>query len=74
MVDLDLTEVASTVSAGGTIKVGQNIAGNHLRMLVNMRLVSETRQWRNKGALSAGQQRLSWTLMGWLLRRYGYKQ
>ena len=74
MVDLDLTEVANTVSAGGTIQVGHNIAGNHLRMSGNIRLAPETGQWRNKDVLSAGQQRLSWILMGWLLRRYGYKE
>ena len=74
MIDQDLTEVASTVSAGGAIKVGHNIAGNHLRMSDNIRLVPETGQWRNKGALSTGQQRLSWILMGRLLRRYGYKK
>jgi hypothetical protein len=74
MIDLDLTEVASTVSAGGAIKVGHNIAGNHLRMSETIRLVPETGRWRNGGALSTGQQRLSWILMGRLLRRYGYKE
>ncbi len=74
LVDLDLAEVASTVTAGGVIQAGHNIAGNHLRMSENIRLAPETGQWRNKDALSAGQQRLSWTLMGWLLRRYGYKK
>jgi hypothetical protein len=74
MVDLDFTEVSSTVSAGGALQAGHNIAGNHLRMSGNIRLVPETGQWRNKGALSAGERRLSWILMGWLLRRYGYKR
>ena len=74
IVDLDITEVASTVQGGGAIKVGLNIAGNHLRMPGDIRLVLETGQWRNKGALFAGQHRLSWTLMGWLLRGYGYKR
>ena len=74
IVDLDITEVASTVQGGGAIKVGLNIAGNHLRMPGDIRLVLKTGQWRNKGALFAGQHRLSWTLMGWLLRRYGYKR
>ncbi len=74
LVDLDLAEVASTVTAGGVIQAGHNIAGNHLRMSENIRLAPETGQWRNKDALSAGQQRLSWTLLGWLLRRYGYKK
>ena len=74
MIDLDLTEVARTVSAGGAIKVGHNIAGNHLRMSENICLVPETGQWRNSGALSTGQRRLSWILMGLLLRRYGYKE
>ena len=74
LVDLDLTEVSRTVSAGGTIQAGHNIAGNHLRMSENIRLAPETGQCRNKDVLSAWQQRLSWTLMGWLLRRYGYKK
>jgi hypothetical protein len=30
IVALDLTEVVSTIPAGGAIKVGHNIAGNHL--------------------------------------------
>jgi hypothetical protein len=71
---LDLTGVASTVAAGGVVQVGHNIAGNHLRMSESIRLVPETGQWRNTGALSAGQRRLAWILMGWLLRRYGYKE
>ena len=74
MVDLDFTEVSSTVSAGGALQAGHNIAGNHLRMSGTVRLVPETGQWRNKGALSAGERRLSWILMGWLLRRYEYKK
>ncbi len=74
MIDSDLAEVASTVTAGGVIQAGHNIADSHLRMSGNLRLAPETGRWRNKDALSAGQQRLSWTLVGWLLRRYGYKK
>jgi hypothetical protein len=70
LIDADLTGLADAVSAGEVVRVEHNIAGNHLRMSENIRLRPDAGRWRDK--LSSGERRLSWALMGWLLRRYGY--
>ena len=69
---VDMTGVAETISSGGSVDVGHNIAGNRLRMSKSVSLRPDAGRW--KDTLSDSQQRVSWLLMGWLLRRYGYKR
>ena len=72
MIQVDLTEVAQALSAGDAVEVGHNIAGNRLRMSKSEHLRSAVEDW--SGALSAGEQRLFWALVGWLMPKYGYKK
>ena len=72
LLDLNLTQVADRVASGDAIEVGHVIAGNRLRMSKSVQLRPDAGQWKNK--LSPREQHLAWTLMGWLLRRYGYKK
>lgn len=72
LLDLDLSGVAGWLASGEAVEVAHNIAGNRLRMSPDVRLKPDAGNWKN--SLSENQKRLSWTLMGWLLRRYGYKK
>ena len=72
LLGLDLTDVAVAASAGETMEVGHNIGGNRVRKSESIRLRPDTREWRD--TLSGEEQRLTWFLMGWLMRRYGYKR
>jgi hypothetical protein len=72
LVDVDLSPVAENLASGGTVAAEHSIAGNRLRMSKEVRLRPDAGSW--KSILSHGQKRLSWALMGWLLRRYGYKR
>jgi hypothetical protein len=71
LIGVDLEDVAETASSGGTMRVGHNIGGNRVRKSESVTLQPDSREWRN--TLSSREQRLSWALMGWLMRRYGYK-
>ncbi len=72
LLDLDLTEVTDRVASGDAIEVGHVIAGNRLRMSKSVQLRPDAGRWKDK--LSPREQQLAWALMGWLLRRYGYKK
>lgn len=70
--DVDYSRLAEHLAGGGTVGAEHNIAGNRLRMSKAVHLRPDVGSW--KDTLSESQQRLCWTLMGWLLRRYGYKR
>jgi hypothetical protein len=71
LLGLDLTEVAEAASSGQPMQAGHNVGGNRTRKSTVIALQPElAEEW--KTALSATEQRLSWVLMGWLMRRYGY--
>ena len=70
LVGLDLTEVANAAASGEPMRAGHNIGGNRTKKSGTITLRADTKEW--KSALSPTQQRLSWLLMGWLMRRYGY--
>ena len=72
LTESDLRGVADAASSGKTMQVGHNIGGNRMRKSESVTLKPDTREWRS--TLSASEQRLSWALMGWLMRRYGYKR
>lgn len=72
LVGLDLTSVADAASSGKPMQVGHVASGNRLRMSQSIQLQPDKGEWRN--VLSAEEQRLSWMLAGWLMRRYGYKR
>jgi hypothetical protein len=72
LIDLDFREVAEAASAGKPMRVGHNVGGNKTKKSGVITLRPDDEEW--KRALSATEQRLSWALMGWLLRRYGYKR
>ncbi len=71
LIGLDLTEVASAASSGEPMRAGHNVGGNRTKKSGTITLRPDEQEWRS--ALSAREQRLSWALMGWLMRRYGYE-
>jgi hypothetical protein len=71
LIELDLTEVADAASSGKPMQAGHNIGGNRTTKSGTITLRADSEEW--KSALSPTEQRLSWVLMGWLMRRYGYK-
>jgi len=71
LIDLDLTDVANAASSGKPMQAGHNIGGNRTKKSTMITLRPElAEEW--KTALSPTEQRLSWMLIGWLMRRYGY--
>jgi hypothetical protein len=70
LIELDLTSVADAVSSGKPMHAGHNIGGNTTKESGTITLQPNTEEWRT--ALSPREQRLSWMLLGWLMRRYGY--
>jgi hypothetical protein len=72
LIGLDLTEVASSASSGEPMHAGHNVGGNRTKKSGTITLRADEQEWRS--ALSAREQWLSWALMGWLMRRYGYER
>jgi hypothetical protein len=72
LIGVDLTDVAEAASSGKSLQVGHNIGGNRTKKSEIVALRTDTQEWRS--ALSASEQRLTWALTGWLMRRYGYKK
>jgi hypothetical protein len=70
LIELDLTDVADAASSGKPMHAGHNIGGNRTKKSGFITLRPDAEEW--KSALSPTEQRLSWMLMGWLMRRYGY--
>lgn len=70
LVELDLTKVAEAASSGKPMQAGHSVGGNKTKKSGSITLRPDAEEW--KAALSATEQRLSWGLMGWLMRRYGY--
>jgi hypothetical protein len=72
LLELDLTDVADDASSGKPMQAGHNIGGNRTKKSGIITLRPDAKEW--KSTLSPTEQRLSWALMGWLMRRYGYKR
>ena len=70
LIGLDLKDVAIAASSGKPMHAGHNIGGNRTKKSGTITLRPNAEEW--KSALSPTEQRLSWMLMGWLMRRYGY--
>jgi hypothetical protein len=70
LIGLDLKDVAIAASSGKPMQAGHNIGGNRTKKSGTITLRPDAEEWRS--ALSPTEQRLSWMLMGWLMRRYGY--
>ena len=70
LLGLDLTELARAASSGEPMDAGHNVGGNRTKKSGAITLRPDAREWRM--ALSPAERRLSWALMGWLMRRYGY--
>jgi Sulfotransferase family len=71
LIELDLADVAEAASSEKPMQAGHNVGGNRTKKSAIITLRPElAEEW--KPALSATEQRLSWMLMGWLMRRYGY--
>jgi sulfotransferase family protein len=71
LIDLDLTDVAEAASSGQPMQAGHNVGGNKTKKSGIITLRPDAQEWRT--ALSPTEQRLSWVLMGWFMRWYGYK-
>ncbi|MGB3634284.1 MAG: sulfotransferase [Rubrobacteraceae bacterium] len=69
---VDYSQLVEQLERGGTVEAEHNIAGNRLRMSENVRLKPDPGSW--KKSLSEEQKWITWTLMGWLQKRYGYKR
>ena len=72
LLELDLTDVAEAASSGKPMQAGHNVGGNRTKKSGSITLRPDAQEWR--AALSPTEQRLSWALIGWLMRRYGYKR
>lgn len=72
LIELDFTDVADAATSGKPMQAGHNVGGNRTKKSEVITLRPDAQEWRT--ALSAKEQRLSWALMGWLMRRYGYKR
>ena len=72
LLDLDMTELADAASTGKPMQAGHNVGGNRTKKSGTITLRPDTQEWRT--ALTPTEQRLSWALMGWLMRPYGYKR
>jgi hypothetical protein len=70
LVGLDLTDVAKAAASGQPMRAGHNVGGNRTKKSGYITLRPDEQEW--KSALSPAEQRLSWVLTGWLMRRYGY--
>ena len=70
LIELDFTDVADAASSGKPMQAGHNIGGHRTKKSGVITLRPDEEEW--KSALSPIEQRLSWMLMGWLMRRYGY--
>jgi hypothetical protein len=70
LMKLDFTDVAEAASSGKPMQAGHNIGGNRTKKSGTITLRPDAKEW--KSALSPTEQRLSWVLLGWLMRRYGY--
>ena len=71
LIEVDLTSVSDTASSGKTLQVGHSIGGNRTKKSEVLTLRPDDQEWRD--TLSTREQRLTWALIGWLMRRYGYK-
>ncbi len=72
LLELDFTDVAVAASSGAPMQAGHNVGGNRTKKSGIITLRPDDEEW--KRALSPTEQRLSWALIGWLMRRYGYKR
>jgi hypothetical protein len=72
LIELDLTSVADAASSGKPMQAGHNVGGNRTKKSGVIVLRPDDEEW--KTALSPKEQRLAWIIMGWLMRRYGYKR
>jgi hypothetical protein len=72
LIQLDLTDVAEAASSGQPMQAGHNVGGNKTKKSGIITLRPDAQEWRT--ALSPAEKRLSWMLIGWLLRRFGYKR
>ena len=72
LLEVDLSDVANAASAGKPMQAGHNIGGNRTKKSGVITLRPDAEEWRS--ALSPAERRLSWVLMGWLMRRYGYER
>lgn len=71
LVGLDMGPLTEAVDAGREFPVGHSIAGNRLRLAGPVRLRADN-EWTEK--LSPRDERVCWSMAGWLLRRYGYER
>ncbi len=71
LIDLDLSSIAASIVAGKTFYGRHVQAGNRLRMQKDIKLRREER-WQDR--MPVKEQSLSWMLVSWLMKRYGYKQ
>ncbi|WEX75396.1 sulfotransferase [Sinorhizobium numidicum] len=67
--ELDLSQIGSSLQNGEPMGPGHQVAGNRLRMKPSIALTKDE-SWRTR--MPAGQQVSFQRLCGWMLRRYGY--
>ena len=70
LIGLDLTSVADAASSGKPMYAWHNIGGNATKESGTITLRPNAEEW--KKVLSPTERRLSWMLLGRLMRRYGY--
>jgi hypothetical protein len=72
LIELDLTDIAETASSGEPMQAGHNVGGNKTKKSGIITLRPDAQEWRT--ASSPTEQLPSRALIGWLMRRYGYKR
>jgi len=72
LIEVDVTDVANAASSGQPMQVGHPIGGSRTsgKRSGTITLRPDTEEWKTD--LFPTEQRLSWMLMGWFMRRYGY--
>lgn len=71
LISCNFTKVSDLISAGYPLEVGHTIAGNRLRLSGDIRLRPDM-EWMQK--MPETEQRIAWSIAGWLLKQYGYNK
>ena len=70
LVGLGMESPAAALAAGQPMTIGHTIAGNRVRMSGSVQLHPDV-EWIEK--LTWGEQAACWSLVGWLMKAYGYR-
>ncbi len=70
LLEMDMQSLAAAIASGQPMAIGHTIAGNRVRMSGNIQLRPDV-EWLEK--LPWYEQAACWSLVGWLMKAYGYR-